>query len=153
MKKSRVLFICVHNSARSQIAEAFLKKYAGDKFEIMSAGLEPGPLNPAVVQVMKEAGIDISGNKTKSVFDLYKKNMTFSYVITVCNREAEERCPVFPGIITRLHWPFDDPSKFTGTEDEVLVKTRKVRDEIDIKVKEFIENIRLGKKFNKKDLL
>ena len=127
MAKPKVLFLCVHNSARSQMAEAFLNKYS-DNFEVVSAGLEAGNLNPFVVEVMKEVGIDISNNKTKSAFDLYKQNFLFSYVITVCDRKAAERCPVFPGVTARLHWPFDDPSKFTGSKDEILVKTRLVRD-------------------------
>jgi arsenate reductase len=152
MEKLRVLFLCEHNSARSQIAEAFLNKYAHDKFEVMSAGLEPGTLNPYVIDVMKEVGIDISKNKTKSAFDLYKQNYLFSYVITVCDRKTAERCPVFPGVTTRLHWPFDDPSKFTGTKNEIMAKTRIVRDAIETKVKEFIETINKGIKFKEEDL-
>jgi arsenate reductase len=152
MEKKRVLFLCEHNSARSQIAEAFLNKYASDTFEVMSAGLKAGVLNPYVVEVMKEIGIDISNNKTKSAFDLYKQNLLFSYVITVCDREATRRCPVFPGVTTRLHWPFDDPEKFTGSKDEILEKTRIVRDAIEIKVKEFIETINKGLKFKEEDL-
>lgn len=138
MNKQRVLFLCVHNSARSQMAEAFLKKYAGDRFEVMSAGLEPGKLNPVAVDAMNEVGIDISQNSTKSVFDLYKQNLMFSYVITVCSKEAAERCPVFLGVTTHLHWPFDDPSSFTGSKEHVLKRTRDVRDRIENKVKKFI---------------
>ena|SRR5208337_4500499 len=152
MKKLRVLFLCEHNSARSQIAEAFLNRYASDKFEVMSAGLAPGNLNPYVVEAMKEAGIDISNNKTKSAFDLYKQNIFFSYVITVCDRESAKRCPIFPGVTTRLHWPFDDPSKFTGSKTEILERTKIVRDAIEIKVKEFIETINKGLKFKEEDL-
>ncbi len=144
MDKYRVLFLCVHNSARSQMAEAFLKLYAGDRFDVTSAGLEPGNLNRNVVQVMKEKGIDISMNKTKSVFDLYRQNMMFSYVITVCSAEAAERCPIFPGVAKKLHWPFDDPSSFTGEEDDILERTRRVRDQIDNKIKEFIESFDRG---------
>ena len=129
MAKPKVLFLCVHNSARSQMEEAFLNKYS-DNFEVVSAGLEAGNLNTFVVEVMKEVGIDISNNKTKSAFDLYKQNFLFSYVITVCDRKAAERCPVFPGVTARLHWPFDDTSKFTGSKDEILLKTRLVRDSI-----------------------
>src|SRR4030042_1898505 len=113
--KRRVLFVCVHNSARSQMAEAFLKVLAGDRFEAMSAGLEPGTINPFVVEVMKEAGIDISRNKTKSVFDLYKKGELFSYVITVCDAASAEMCPLFPGLLTpQIHWSFANPPAFTG---------------------------------------
>jgi arsenate reductase len=134
------------------MAEAFLKKYASDTFDVMSAGLEPGKLNQYAAAVMKESGIDIFQNKTKSAFDLYKQNYLFSYVITVCDREAAAQCPVFPGVTTRLHWPFDDPSKFTGSADEILSKTRKVRDEIEAKVKEFIEKINKGEKFKEEEL-
>jgi arsenate reductase (thioredoxin) len=152
MEKSRVLFLCVHNSARSQIAEAFLKKYAPEKFEVMSAGLETGILNQYAVEVMNEVGIDIAKNKTKSAFDLYKQNFLFAYVITVCDKSAAERCPIFPGVATRLHWPFDDPSKFTGSKDEILLKTRVVRDAIENKVKEFIEIVHNGGKFKQEDI-
>ncbi len=140
MNKKRVLFICVHNSARSQMAEAYLNHLAGDMFIAESAGLEPGILNPYVVKVMKEEGIDISKNKTKSVFDFYKLGKLFDYVITVCDRQAEEQCPVFPGITKRLHWEFSDPSKFTGNEEEILDKVRKVRDEIKNTIVEFIKS-------------
>jgi arsenate reductase (thioredoxin) len=146
MEKMRVLFLCVHNSARSQMAEAFLRKHGSEHFEVMSAGLEPGKLNPHVIDVMKEVGIDISGNRTKSAFDFYRRNMMFSYVITVCDSEAAERCPIFPGVTIRQHWPFDDPSAFTGTEEEILSKTRVVRDGIEKKVLEFILEHALKKK-------
>lgn len=130
MKKRKVLFVCIHNSARSQIAEAWLKKLCGDRFEAHSAGLEPGTLNPLVVQVMAEAGIDISGNRTKSVFDVVKTGEVFSYVITVCDAASAERCPVFPGLTTRLHWSFTDPANLDGTEAERLAACRFIRDDI-----------------------
>jgi arsenate reductase len=139
--KIKVLFICVHNSARSQMAEAFLKQIGGDKFVVESAGLEPGVLNPIVVEVMKEIGIDISQNKTKSVFDFYKQGKRYNYVITVCDESSGERCPIFPGITTRLHWSFDDPSSFTGTDEEKKEKTRVVRDKIKDKVEQFVKEI------------
>ncbi|MFZ5800407.1 MAG: arsenate reductase ArsC [Candidatus Omnitrophota bacterium] len=104
MDKKRVLFVCVHNSARSQIAEAFLKHLAGDKFEVESAGLEPGNLNPLAVEVMKEESVDISKNKTKSAFDFYKQGKQYDYVITVCDESQAKGCPVFPGKGHRLHW-------------------------------------------------
>src|SRR3990167_5775132 len=97
MDKKRVLFVCVHNSARSQMAEAFLKQLAGDRLEAESAGLEPGKLNPVVVETMKEVGIDISQNKTKSVFNFYKQGKQYDYVITVCDESQSGQCPVFPG--------------------------------------------------------
>jgi len=135
---TKVLFLCVHNSARSQMAEAFLKKLAGDRFVAESAGLEPGRLNPFVVRAMAEAGIDISGNPTKSVFDLFKAGKVYQAVITVCSKEAAERCPVFPGLSKRHHWPFADPSTFTGSDEEIMDQVRAVRDEIEAAVKTFI---------------
>lgn len=134
----KVLFVCVHNSARSQMAEAFLNDLGKDKFIAESAGLEPGFINPLAVEVMKEAGYDISGNKTKSVFDFYKQGKFYNYVITVCDESNSERCPIFPGMVQRLHWSFNDPSSFTGTDEEKLAKTRIVRDEIKEKIINFI---------------
>lgn len=139
MKKKKVLFVCIHNSARSQMAEAFLNSMAPDIYEAESAGLEAGTLNPNVIEVMKEAGIDISQNKTKKVFDFLKNGKMYSYVITVCDETSAERCPVFPGVTTRLHWSFPDPSSFTGERDEVLMKTRQVRDAVRQKVSEWIK--------------
>lgn len=139
MDKKRVLFVCVHNSARSQMAEAFLKEYGGDRFEVESAGLEPGKLNPIVVEAMKEAGIDISRNKTKSVFDLYKQGKQYDYVVTVCDESQSGACPVFPGRGERFHWGFDDPSSFQGTHDEKLARTRKVRDKIKVTLDEWVK--------------
>jgi arsenate reductase len=130
MNEIKVLFVCVHNSARSQMAEAYLRQFGGDRFNVESAGLEPGTLNPFVVEVMKEDGIDISGNRTKSVFDLFKEGRIYNYVIAVCDKEAAERCPIFPGICTRLNWSFEDPSALTGTYEERLTGTRKIRDRI-----------------------
>jgi arsenate reductase (thioredoxin) len=137
-----VLFICVHNSARSQMAEAFLKKIGGDDFEVESAGIEPGLLNPYVVRALEEDGIDISGKKTQSVFELFKAGRKYRYVVAVCSREAEERCPIFPGPSERLHWPFDDPSTFTGGDEEIMARVRAVRDEIREKVREFVDVVR-----------
>src|SRR5512145_1859027 len=111
---TKVLFLCVHNSARSQMAQAFLIKHGGGRFEAESAGLEPGKLNPYVVRAMAEVGIDISRNETKSVFDLFAAKRVFQIVVTVCSKEAAERCPVFPGLSEKLHWPFPDPSIFGG---------------------------------------
>ncbi|MBN1869257.1 MAG: arsenate reductase ArsC [Candidatus Omnitrophica bacterium] len=141
MNKKKALFVCVQNSARSQMTEAFLKHLAGDRFEAESAGLEPGKLNPVVVEVMKEAGIDISQNKTKSVFDLLKQGKLYGYVITVCDESQSERCPVFPGAAQRLHWSFADPSGFQGSRQERLVKTRDVRDQIQRKIEEWLKDI------------
>jgi arsenate reductase len=141
MEKKKVLFVCVHNSARSQMAEAYLNKLGGEKFFAESAGLEPGILNPLVVKVMAEDGIDISGNKTKSVFDFFKAGKTYEYVITVCDTEAAERCPIFPGKAIRFHWSFPDPSSLDGTEEEKLEKIRKIRDDIKAKVIDFIKTV------------
>lgn len=134
--KKRVMFICIHNSARSQMAEAFLKELCSDEFEVQSAGLEPGKLNPIVVEAMQEVGIDISRNPTKAVWDFVKAGKTFTYVITVCDETSAERCPIFPGVTKRLHWSFPDPSSFSGTHEEKLARTREVRDTI----REKIEN-------------
>lgn len=139
MDKKKVLFVCVHNSARSQMAEAFLKKYGGDRFEVESAGLEPGKLNPIVVEAMKEAGIDISQNKTKSVFDFYKQGKQYDYVVTVCDESQSGACPVFPGKGKRLHWGFDDPSGFEGSREEKLRQTRVVRDAIRDRIKTWLK--------------
>lgn len=136
--KHKVLFVCIHNSARSQMAEAFLKQYSSETFEVESAGLEPGTLNPNVVEVMQEIGIDISKNKTQSVFDLFRQGRLFNAVISVCDGASAERCPIFPGRVKRILWSFSDPSSFTGTHEEALEQTRKVRDEIKEKVLEFI---------------
>jgi len=135
---TKVLFLCVHNSARSQMAAAFMKKYAGDRFEVESAGLEPGTLNPYVVRAMAESGIDIAGNPTKSAFDLFKAGRSFQIVIAVCSKEAQERCPVFPGLAERHHWPFDDPSAMKGGDEDIMAGVRRVRDQIEAAVKDFI---------------
>jgi arsenate reductase len=120
------------------MAEAYLNRFASDRFEAESAGLEPGILNPLVIEAMKEEGIDLSANQTNSVFDYFKEGRLYSYVIAVCSKEAEERCPIFPGVNRRLHWPFDDPAAFEGSQDQKLEKTREVRDQIKAKVLEFI---------------
>jgi len=139
--KKKVLFICVHNSARSQMAEAFLKQLAADRFEVESAGLEPGELNPIVVQAMKEVGIDIAQNKTKSVFDFYQQGKQYDYVITVCDESQSERCPIFPNAIAKLHWGFKDPSAFKGTDEEKLKQTRAVRSQIKQKIQTWLKSV------------
>ncbi|MBS3756870.1 MAG: arsenate reductase ArsC [Desulfobacterales bacterium] len=137
MSKKRVLFICVHNSARSQMAEAFLKQEAGESVEVESAGLEPTKLNPLAVAAMDEVGLDISKNRPQSVFELFKEGRLYTEVITVCD-EGAEKCPVFPGLSQGLHWPFDDPAGFEGTWEEKLEQTRRVRDEIREKIHEWL---------------
>lgn len=137
MSKPRVLFLCTGNSARSQMAEAFLRKYAGDSFESHSAGLEPSGLNPLTVKAMGEAGIDVSNQKSKGIeTDLGK--MLFQYLITVCD-EADQNCPtVWPGVNRRMHWSLENPAKFEGTEEEKLAKFREARDLIEKKIKEWV---------------
>jgi arsenate reductase len=138
MKKKKVLFVCVHNSARSQMAEAFLNRLGGDRFRAESAGLTPGTMNPVAVEVMAEAGYDISGASIDSVFDFYREGRLYQYVISVCDESRAQACPVFPGISKRLHWSFPDPAGFSGSPEEVLRQTRRVRDKIQKKIKEFI---------------
>ncbi len=141
-KKERVLFICVHNTARSQMAEAYLRHFAEDLFEVESAGLEPGKLNPVVVEAMAADDIDISHKVPQSVVDLYNAGRTYAYVITVCSREAEENCPVFPGPVHRLSRPFPDPAQFTGTKEEKLAKTIELRNVIKEEVRQFVDHYR-----------
>lgn len=134
----KVLFVCIHNSARSQMAEAFLNLYGEGVFKGESAGLSAGKMNPAVVKVMQEVGIDLNKKGTQDVFDLFKKGNLYQAVITVCDAASAEACPLFPGVVRRLGWSFPDPSAFTGTEEEILDQTRKVRDEIKDVVLNFI---------------
>ena len=128
--KIKVLFICIHNRARSQIAEAWLNQVCGESFQAESAGLEPGTLNPLVVEAMREAGIDISHKKTQAVFDVFKCGRMFNFTIAVCDGASAERCPIFPGVTKRLHWSFPDPSVLTGTKEEKLAQIRPIRDMI-----------------------
>ena len=137
MDKQRVLFLCTGNSARSQMAEAFLRKYGGERFEAFSAGLEPKAINPLTIQVMSEAGIDVSGQRSKGINEFLGK-VLFQYLITVCD-DAEKNCPtVWPGVNQRLHWSFEDPAKFEGTDEQKLAKFRQVCDLIDAKVKAWL---------------
>jgi arsenate reductase len=142
MDKIKVLFVCVHNSARSQMAEAFLKEIGGDKFQVESAGLEPGTLNPIVVESMNEIGIDISGNLTQGVFEIFKAGKNFHYVITVCDQTSAERCPIFPGIAKKIHWSFRDPSALTGSHEEKLDETGKIRDSIREKIESWVSELK-----------
>ncbi len=136
----KILFVCIHNSARSQMAEAFLKKYGGDHFIVESAGLETGSINSNVVTVMKEVGIDLSKKGTQTVFDLFRTGKLYNAVITVCDEASAERCPIFPGPVKRIAWSFKDPSAFKGTQKEILEQTRQVRDEIEKKIKSFVHD-------------
>jgi arsenate reductase len=135
----KVLFVCVHNSARSQMAEAFFNRYAQGPDIAESAGIEPGRLNPYVVRAMAEKGIDISNNTAKGVFALYKEGRTFSHIIAVCDAEAAQRCPTFPGVSHKVVWSFPDPSAFTGTDEAIMEQVRRVRDAIEQQVKALLE--------------
>ena len=139
--KKQVLFICIHNSARSQMAEAWLNQICGDHFAAQSAGLEPGTLNPIVVEAMAEVDIDLSRKGTQAVFDVWKSGQLFAYVVTVCDETSAEKCPVFPGPTTRLHWGFPDPSALTGTPSEKLAGVRKIRDEIRARIEQWCDEV------------
>jgi arsenate reductase len=140
MSKAKVLFLCTGNSARSQMAEAFLRKYGGERFEVYSAGLEPKGINPNTERVMEEVGINLSGQHSKHVKE-YMGKVHFGYLITMCD-EAEESCPTtFPGIGQRLHWSFEDPSAFTGSEDEKLAKFREVRNQMEQHIKTWLAEV------------
>ena len=140
----KVLFVCIHNSARSQMAEELLRKYGGNQFDVQSAGFEPAELNPLAVKVLKEEDIDISEKKTNSVFDLFKEGKTFNYVITVCDEGNAQKCPIFPGLSYRIHWSFEDPSGFEGNDEEKLAKTRMVKEQIKKDILELIERVKSG---------
>lgn len=144
MEKIKVLFLCIHNSARSQMAEAYLKKFGREKFDVESAGLEKGKLNSYAVKVMAEDGIDISSNLTKDVFTFANEGRLFNYVVTVCDAGSADKCPVFPGVSKKIAWNFEDPSEFKGTETEVLGMTRKVRDQIKRAVMNLIRDFAIG---------
>ena len=137
MSKQRVLFLCTGNSARSQMAEAFLRRAAGDIFEVHSAGLEPKGVHPLTVKVMSEAGIDISDQASKGI-ETYLAKTLFQYLITVCD-DADQNCPtVWPGVSSRLHWSFEDPAKFEGNEEQKLGKFREVRDLIEERIRHWV---------------
>ena len=134
--KAKVLFLCTGNSARSQMAEAFLRKFAGDKFEVYSAGLEPQGINPYTIRVMEEIGYNMSSYRSKSLMEYMGKNH-FGYLITVCG-SADKNCPIFPGMGMRMHWGFEDPAAFQGSDDEKLEKFRQVRDQIAEKIQSWL---------------
>ncbi len=137
MTRSKIIFLCTGNSARSQMAEAFLHTYADDYFEAYSAGLEPKGLNPLTVAVMDEVGIDVSMQESKGV-GVYLGKVLFQYLITVCDN-ADKNCPtIWPGVNIRMHWSFPDPAAFDGTEEEKLARFREVRNMIDEKIKNWL---------------
>lgn len=140
--KTRVLFLSTVNAGRSQMAEAFLRKYAGDAIEVYSAGLEPTRISPDTQEVMDEVGIDTHAQTAKDVME-YMGKLHFSYLITVCG-DAEQNCPsTFPDVAQRLHWSFENPAKFEGTAAERLVKYRQVRDEIDLTIQKWLQELEL----------
>lgn len=142
MSKANVLFICVHNSARSRMAEAFLNAHCGEFFEAQSAGLErASSANPLAAEVMHEIGIDITGKPGQEVFDVWKCGPVFAYVITVCHESEAGGCPVFPGPAKRLHWPFPDPSQVQGTHAEKLGQVREIRDMISAQVQQWCAEV------------
>ena len=139
-QKTRVLFLCTGNTARSQMAQAFLRKYGDNRFEAYSAGLEPDVINLYVYQVMEEVGLDLAGQRSKSISE-YMGKVHFGYLITVC-ANAEEKCPaVFPGMGQRLHWPFEDPAASEGSDEEKRKKFREVRDQIEQRIKDWLAGL------------
>lgn len=132
-----VLFICIHNSARSQMAEAFLRQLAGDRYRVQSAGYKPSAINPLVVQVMAEAGLDLATAKTQAILDVFARGDLFDYVVSVCTYD-EKDCPVYPGITQRLHRPFTDPAALEGSDEEKLAALRIIRDSIKTAMEQFI---------------
>ena len=140
-KRPQVLFLCTHNTARSQMAEALLRRHTGDRFEVYSAGYEPTDINPFTRQVMAEVGIDLGGQYAKGVKE-YLGKINFAYVIIVCDR-AEKTCPAaFPSISRqRLFWPFEDPVAFKGTDEEKLAKFREIRDQIDQRIRQWLNEL------------
>ena len=138
MKKESVLFVCIHNSARSQMAEALMNHLGADKYLAESAGIEPGSLNPLAVEAMQQIGINIAKHQTKGVDAFIQSQRQFSWVITVCDDTNAERCPLFPGNARKLHWSFQDPSQFAGSHAEKLAKTIQVRDQIKARIQAFL---------------
>lgn len=147
--KTRVLFVCVHNSARSQLAEAYLKLYGGGEFEVESAGLSAGTLNPWIVDHLKGEGIDISEKVPVDVKSLYRQGKTYDWVITVCSREAEKNCPVFPGPVRRLNWPFPDPAGFQGSPEEMRAQVAVLAQDIKTQVLQFLQEKSKGGKYER----
>jgi len=141
MDKTRVLFVCFHNTARSQMAEAFLNVLGGGRFLAESAGLDPRDINPLVVEVMQELGYDLAGRKGNSLFEFFKQGRLYDYVIYVCDKETEDRCPVFPGVRRTQNWPFPDPAKLEGTHEEKLAGARKIRDAIRSRIETWIKEL------------
>jgi len=138
-KNIKVLFVCVHNSARSQMAEEYLRRIGGERFEVESAGLEPTSLNPLVIAAMAEEDFDLSTKKTQAVWNLFREGRFYNYVITVCDRTHEKECPIFPKPFIQLKWSFPDPESFSGTYNEKMEQTRILRDAIRTRIEQFVE--------------
>lgn len=136
-QKIKVVFLCTGNTARSQMGEAFLRKYAGDRFEVYSAGFDPRPIHSYAIKVMNELGFELSEQHPKDL-NQYLGKVHFGIIITMCQK-AEEDCPTIPGISTRLNWGFEDPAAFQGNEEEKIAKFREIRDEINAKIKEWLK--------------
>ncbi|MBC7349553.1 MAG: arsenate reductase ArsC [Candidatus Aminicenantes bacterium] len=142
MEKIKVLFVDEDNGLRSQMAEAWLNYLGQGDFIASSAGFEAGQLSPLAVVVMREVGLDISGQPTKSVFDLYTRGELFTYVITLCDPASAERCPIFPGVTRMTNWPFPDPTKENLPEPEKLDRVREIRDRLRERIERFIQTNR-----------
>ena len=139
MNKQRVLFLCAHNAARSQMAEALLRKHAGDRFDVASAGLEPTAIHPLTARALNEVGVDLSGQRAKGL-DLFLGKTAFQIAIIVCER-TQQNCPhIYPFALHRLYWPFEDPADAQGTEEEQLQKFRDVRDQIEARILDWLKN-------------
>ncbi|WP_041856772.1 arsenate reductase ArsC [Candidatus Korobacter versatilis] len=136
--KPNVLFLCTGNSCRSQMAEGLLRHLAGDRFDACSAGTNPTAVNSLAIAAMREKGIDISQHRSKNAAEFLGQH--FRYIVTVCD-QANEHCPIFPGPSIRLHWSFPDPAAATGTEEDRMPVFRVVRDDIEAKIRAFIENL------------
>jgi arsenate reductase (thioredoxin) len=135
----KVLFVCVHNSARSQMAETFLNDFGKGLFYAESAGLEKGVLNPNVVEVMNEIGYDISDHQTNSVFEFFKEGRSYTFVVKVCDEINGQKCPIFPQALKDVYWNISDPSALKGDKEQILARTREIRDQIKAFVLDFIE--------------
>ncbi len=144
MSRSSVLFLCVHNTARSQMAEAFLNDLCWGSLVAKSGGVTAGELNPLAVEVMREVGIDISKNETKRVFDFYRSGERFDYVIALCDEVRGERCPIVPGVTKRIDWGFEDPAAVKGSPEERLAAMRAVRDQIRARIEQWCTEVSYG---------
>ncbi len=142
-QKIRILFVCIANSFRSQIAEAIMNHKYGDVFEAESSGYKVKPINPLAIEVMQEYGVDISNKKSNKVIDFFKEGRTYKYVITVCNRSEEQDCPIFPGMVTRLSWgDLEDPEYFTGSQQEKKEMALILRDKIEKRIDDFVNTMK-----------